>query len=120
MPTYRYECPADGAFEARQSIHVDSHVAECPVCGMASRKVFVSPQLSPRIHDGHVRRPQGPPTGNNNSWEKGRVTDHRGVPLVADTSRSEAIPVKEFAANRSKYEEQIRRLETHPNPVTKG
>ncbi len=116
MPTYRYECDRDGPFEEWRSIHVDSQLAVCPRCGIQAAKVMVSPQLSPRIHDGHLR-PQGPPTGNNNSWEKGRVTDHRGVPLVADTSRSEGIPVKEYAENRSKYDEQIRRLETHPNPL---
>lgn len=74
---------------------------------------MVVPQLSPRIHDRYLR-PQGPPAGNHNSWEKGRVTDHRGVPLV-DRS-ADGIPVKDFAANRSRYEERLRVLDTHPDP----
>jgi hypothetical protein len=43
------------------------------------------------------------------SWESGIATDHRGVPYL-DQGRT--IGVKQFAENRSKYEEAIRRNKT--------
>lgn len=50
---------------------------------------------------------KAPPRGGGNSWEQGVATDHRGVPYL--DKNLDTIGVKQFAENRSKFTEQIRR-----------
>lgn len=118
MPTYRYDCISHGEFEHRFSIYEDSKFCDCPQCGMRSPKVFVTPQISPRISEHHLRdaqtKPSAASSGNRNSWEAGRVKSRTGAPLLDENFHE--IPVKKYAANRSRYEERRRFLETHPDP----
>ncbi len=48
----------------------------------------------------------GVPRKPLNSWERGRVKDGRGMPLMVNRNGTLIdIPVKDYANNRSKYEE---------------
>lgn len=64
-------------------------------------------QLSPAATP--TRRNSKPPTVNEsaNAWERGIVRDERGMPLLGPNGE---VGVKEYANNRSKYEEAERRL----------
>lgn len=47
MPTYDYACPDCGGFDAFRSLAMRNDPAQCPDCGTASPRVFVSaPRLS--------------------------------------------------------------------------
>lgn len=46
MPTYDYECPACGGFDAFRSIAERNEPAGCPSCGTASARVLSAPRLS--------------------------------------------------------------------------
>jgi putative FmdB family regulatory protein len=55
MPTYDYACPDCGGFEAFRSMAARNDDVECPSCGTASTRVFVSaPRLA--LVDGDTRR----------------------------------------------------------------
>ncbi len=48
---------------------------------------------------------------NMNSWEKGRVRDERGMPLLTNKNGVlQEVTVKEYAEKRSHYEAARRRL----------
>lgn len=113
MPTYRFVCESCGDFEAWESIHVDSSYAPCPACQGLAQKVFVSPHIAAAALPNR-KRVSAPPAGNHNSWEAGRVTDHRGQPMLGE--KGTPITTKEYAENRSKYEERRRFLRSHPDP----
>ncbi|PTT76161.1 FmdB family transcriptional regulator, partial [Pelomonas sp. HMWF004] len=58
MPTYDYDCPQCGGFEALRTLAGRNEPAECPDCGSRAPRVFVSaPRLgclttaSRRAHD---------------------------------------------------------------------
>ncbi len=42
MPTYDYECPSCGSFDAIRSISARNDPAACPACGTASPRVIVA------------------------------------------------------------------------------
>ena len=46
MPTYDYDCPSCGGFDAFRSLAERNEPAGCPDCGTASPRVFVS---APRL-----------------------------------------------------------------------
>jgi putative FmdB family regulatory protein len=46
MPTYDYACPDCGGFDAFRSLAMRNDPAQCPDCGTASPRVFVS---APRL-----------------------------------------------------------------------
>jgi putative FmdB family regulatory protein len=46
MPTYDYECPQCGGFEALRPLSARNEAAACPSCSAASERVFVS---APRL-----------------------------------------------------------------------
>ena len=46
MPTYDYDCPACGGFDAFRSLSARNEPAACPDCGTASPRVFVT---APRL-----------------------------------------------------------------------
>ena len=46
MPTYDYDCPQCGGFEAFRSLSARNEAAACPACSAASARVFVS---APRL-----------------------------------------------------------------------
>ncbi|GAA6119164.1 zinc ribbon domain-containing protein [Acidovorax sp. FG27] len=67
MPTYDYQCPACGGFDALRSLAQRNEPAACPVCSTASPRVFASaPHLacvSPeqrRAHDTNERARHAP------------------------------------------------------------
>lgn len=80
--------------------HPRRDVDGCPTCKMLS--VRLSDKALPT-----KRRSSAPPKPGSNSWERGIATDHRGVPYL--DGNGSMIGVKQFAQNRSRYEEQIRR-----------
>src|SRR6218665_1019348 len=54
MPTYDYDCPSCGGFDAFRSLSERNEPAGCPDCGTASPRVFVSaPRLA--LMDGGTR-----------------------------------------------------------------
>jgi putative FmdB family regulatory protein len=54
MPTYDYDCPSCGGFDAFRSLSERNEPAACPDCGTASPRVMVSaPRLA--LMDGGVR-----------------------------------------------------------------
>lgn len=59
-------------------------------------------------------RSLAPPRGSNPAWERGKATDHRGVPYL--DGKGNEIGVKQFAENRHKYEATIRRNKNAPAP----
>lgn len=55
MPTYDYDCPRCGGFDAIRSLSQRNEPAACPACSTASPRVFVSaPQLA--LLEGDTRR----------------------------------------------------------------
>ena len=85
------------------NLHPSGDVEGCRECKLTSI------QLSPSCR-GQARNniaPEG--TAGRNSWERGIVTDDRGIPL-RKWENGAPITVKEYADNRSKYEESRRRL----------
>ena len=46
MPTYEYDCPACGGFDAFRNLAQRNEPAACPECGSASARVFAS---APRL-----------------------------------------------------------------------
>ncbi|GAA6142522.1 zinc ribbon domain-containing protein [Hydrogenophaga sp. 5NK40-0174] len=46
MPTYDYDCPSCGGFEAIRSLADRNEPCHCPACGTAATRVFVS---APRL-----------------------------------------------------------------------
>lgn len=46
MPTYDYDCPGCGGFDAFRTLAQRNEPAACPDCGAASQRVFVS---APRL-----------------------------------------------------------------------
>lgn len=46
MPTYDYDCPGCGGFDAFRTLARRNEPAACPDCGAASQRVFVS---APRL-----------------------------------------------------------------------
>ncbi|ROR22937.1 putative FmdB family regulatory protein [Comamonas sp. BIGb0124] len=55
MPTYEYDCPRCGGFDARRSVALRNEAAECPGCQAPSPRVMVSaPHLA--SVPGSVRR----------------------------------------------------------------
>ena len=46
MPTYDYDCPSCGGFEAFRSLSERNEAARCPDCGTASPRVFAT---APRL-----------------------------------------------------------------------
>ena len=46
MPTYDYDCPSCGGFEAFRSLSARNEPCDCPDCGTASPRVFAS---APRL-----------------------------------------------------------------------
>jgi putative FmdB family regulatory protein len=54
MPTYDYDCPSCGGFDAFRSLSQRNEPAACPDCGTAAPRVMVSaPRLA--LMDGGVR-----------------------------------------------------------------
>lgn len=54
MPTYDYDCPGCGGFDALRALSERNEPAACPDCGAASPRVFVSaPRLA--LMDGGTR-----------------------------------------------------------------
>ncbi|MFM2418938.1 MAG: hypothetical protein RL385_3661 [Pseudomonadota bacterium] len=46
MPLYEYECGDHGAFELLRTVSQHAASADCPVCGLASQRLFSAPYLS--------------------------------------------------------------------------
>ena len=46
MPTYDYDCPACGGFEALRSVSLRDAPCPCPACGAEAARVFVA---APRL-----------------------------------------------------------------------
>lgn len=54
MPTYDYDCPSCGGFDAFRSLSERNEPVACPDCGTASARVFVTaPRLA--LMDGGTR-----------------------------------------------------------------
>jgi|SRR5690606_9750647 len=55
MPTYEYDCPDCGGFDALRSMASRDEPCACPDCGFASPRVFIS---APRLRhlDGDTRK----------------------------------------------------------------
>lgn len=95
---------------ARHDYEHPSLVDGCRSCKLATLSV------SPRVAGhGRIGSSGKPPAAREpkNSWERGVVTDHRGVPYLNETG---VVHVKDFANNRARYESEINRLATHPDP----
>ena len=88
-------------------------VCEDPDCFPCKlRSIQISPYATPTRQS---HRPSPPPRGNQNSWEKGIVTDSRGMPQL--DSKGEPMSVKAFGEQRSQIEEHKRKLrQTAANP----
>lgn len=65
-------------------------------------------QIDPRAMPS--RRNNKPPSVSktSNSWERGRVRDERGMPLLGPNG---PVSVKEFASDRHGHEEKLRQIE---------
>lgn len=88
---------------AHRNLHPNGDVEGCRSCK------FQSIQIGPSCK-GQARNniaPEG--TAGRNSWEKGIVTDNRGLPL-RNFQTGAPITVKQYADKRSVYEESRRRL----------
>lgn len=109
MPHYVYRCLEGHEFEEWRSIHVDSMASACG-CGAQAEKVLQVPQISPRATPS--KKSAAPPKGSNTSWEKGTITDARGMPLLK--ANGDPVPVKEYAENRRAIEGKRRRLANDP------
>lgn len=98
-------------FTCADNRHRNEHpepITDCLECKLATI------QLSPKLT--HPGRVSAPPAGNSNSWERGRVTDHRGVPYLWGNDHHE-LSVKELADNRSQVEARIRDRHHHKETV---
>lgn len=100
----QYECNActEAAHAAKHPTVVDG----CSFCKLGT--IQLSQAIKPR------RPNDAPPAGNRNNWERGVVTDGRGVPMLDATG--ERIGVKQYAENKHAFEAERRRLATHPDP----
>jgi hypothetical protein len=98
-----YECST--CTDARHDAAHPELVPGCMACKLSTI------QVGERVVS---RRTGGKPAGSSNSWERGIVHDHRGVPLW--DGRGDPIGVKQYANNRSSFDEARRRLATHPEP----
>jgi hypothetical protein len=100
-----FECA--GCATAR---HLDAHPSleepGCRVCKFAGT-IQLSPKATPS------KKASGAPKGGDPAWERGIVKDHRGVPLMR--ANGTEIGVKEYAENRSTFEEAKRRRANDPN-----
>jgi putative FmdB family regulatory protein len=52
MPTYDYECPQCGGFEAFRPLSARNEAAVCPSCSAASERIFVSAPRLALMDDG--------------------------------------------------------------------
>ncbi|MBV8618941.1 MAG: zinc ribbon domain-containing protein [Curvibacter sp.] len=74
MPTYDYDCPACGGFDALRSLSQRNEPAACPHCQAASPRVFshaprlacVSPEQR-RAHEGNERARHEPRSSRDGS-----------------------------------------------------
>lgn len=98
-------CPHNdeyACFDCETEEHDRIHIEEVDGCRTCKyRTIRLSAAATPTKSRNTI--PVGEP---KNSWERGIAKDHRGVPYLDNGA---VIPVKKFAANRSKYEEAIRR-----------
>lgn len=90
---------------ASASVDHDGSHPDCQRCYVAKlRSIQVTPTASP------AQRRHGVPRdiSNSNAWERGPVTDHRGV----QTLKADGTPLtrKELANNRRYYDDQRRQL----------
>jgi hypothetical protein len=82
--------------------------------GCKTRSVTISTRVGLIDHQtGFSKRESAPSGGSRNSWERGRVTDERGVPLLDEHG---PISVKRYGENRRRFEEERQRLGSHPDP----
>ena len=98
-------CPHNAeheCFTCADNRHRSDHPEPVPGCDECK---YASIQLSPKLT--HPNRVSAPPAGNRNSWERGRVTDNRGVPYLWGQDHHE-LTVKELADNRSTIEARVR------------
>lgn len=102
-----YEC-----FDCATDRHASEHPA--PVDGCRTCKL-ATVQLDARLHAPRRTRPGTPSSAPRNSWEKGRVTDHRGVPYLVGHDQHH-LTVKDYAGTRSAVDARIRELQTSPDP----
>lgn len=99
-----YEC-----FDCEDARHQAEHPEYVEGCRQCK---FATLQVSPAVKESKKHTPSA--GGWNNSWERGHVTDHRGMALLDE--HLEPIPVKKYAENRDKYEARRKELATHPDP----
>lgn len=86
-------------------------VKDCEGCSARMRSIGVSPKVKGH---GELRfTNRAPSTLNHNSWERGTLKDHRGVPIHDERG---AIPLKRAGEQRHKIESRISELETSSRP----
>lgn len=102
----------DCCFDCDRAAHADLHPVPADGCRTCK---LLSIQLSPRVNGHGTPKHSGTPAGNNNSWEKGLVTDHRGVPLLAGHDLH-PVRVKEYAQHHHAFEARRRELASSPAP----
>jgi len=99
-------CPHNdeyACFSCEMEAHDRDHpvpVDDCVTCK------YQSIRLSAAATPNKTKSPT-PPRQANPAWERGIAKDHRGVPYLKGDGTP--IGVKQFAENRSKYEEAIRK-----------
>lgn len=91
---------------AHQALHPNGDVDGCVQCHHQS--IQLSPAATPTSRNSIA------PAKPRNSWEKGQALDRRGIPYV--NKDGTPIGVKDFANNRSRYEETLR--QQHAGVVT--
>lgn len=96
--------------ELRGRVVTDSiHSSECDCFTCKIKTVQVSPKATPSR-----RKANQKPNLGNNFWEKGIVTDGRGMPHLNPGSL-EPMPIKTYVENRSKIEEGKRKMQQSPS-----
>ena len=117
MPTYVYRCSECLVEYSRTQQIADSPDEICQECGEAVKRILQAPALTAAATPS--RRNKVPPSKANPAWEKGIAGEHRRdgsfVPyLKRDGSQ---VGVKEFAANRTKYERILREQRPQSTPT---
>lgn len=90
----------------RETLVTDTtaHSKECDCFKCKIKTIQVSPSATPSR-----RKANQKPNLGNNSWEKGIVTDGRGMPHLSPGT-IEPMPIKTYVENRRKIDEGKRRM----------
>ena len=94
MPTYDYDCPSCGGFDALRSLSVRNEPCACPDCGTASPRVFIhAPRLScttaqaRKAHDTNERAQHAPRSSRDSEGGYGRMRHPAGCGCCSPGAR---------------------------------